>query len=48
MLIFPNSHKIHLSFESGFLGRLGVGLTLLGIILAAATPLWYRRISHAG
>jgi hypothetical protein len=44
MLIFPSSHKIHLSFEYGFLGHLGVGLTLLGMILAATTPLWYRRI----
>jgi hypothetical protein len=44
MLIYPNSHKIHLSFEYGFLGHLGVGLTLFGILLAAASPLWFKRL----
>lgn len=48
MLIFPSSRKIHLSFEYGSLGHLGVGLTLLGIILAAAAPFWPRRAFHAG
>ncbi len=44
MLVFPTGSQVHLSFEPGWLNRLGLGLTVLGLVLAAASPWWYRRV----
>jgi len=44
MLVFPNSRRVHLSFEPSWLNHLGLALSFLGMILAAASPVWYRRL----
>jgi len=43
MLIFPNQHKVHLSFEPGLPAKAGNLLALLGILLALSTPLWLKK-----
>jgi hypothetical protein len=48
MLIFPAAHRIRLTFEPGLLNRFGAALTLLGILLAAASPFWFRWIRGRG
>ncbi|OGB88912.1 hypothetical protein A2625_00345 [candidate division WOR-1 bacterium RIFCSPHIGHO2_01_FULL_53_15] len=47
MLIFPTAHKVHLSFEAGPLGLAGKLFTLLGIVLALASPRWSGIIKTA-
>lgn len=43
MIIFPTSHKIHLSFEPGPASHTGLALTVIGILLALSFQLWRRK-----
>ncbi len=44
MLIFPTEHKVHLSFEPGGPSRVGMGLTILGLLLAFLSPKWFKLV----
>lgn len=43
MLIFPEKHRVRLSFEPGFPSMAGRILTLLGVFLAILSPFWFKK-----
>jgi hypothetical protein len=45
MMIFPTSHKIHLSFEPGNASKAGFILTIIGILAALSLPYWRKKIN---
>ena len=42
MLVYPKEHQVHLSFETGRNGVLGLWLSLIAAGLAASSFLWYK------